>query len=116
MRSRPDAAQHVDQLMRHEDFSLGRPNRVRALIGAFAGMNQTGFNAASGAGYDLVAGVVMQLDKRNPQVAARMAGSFRSYQLMERGRRDKARAALARIAAMDGLSRDTAEMVSRMLA
>ncbi len=116
MRSGPDAVEHVRLLMSHEDFSLGRPNRVRALIGAFAGMNQTGFNAASGAGYDLVAEVVMQLDKRNPQVAARMAGSFRSYQLMERGRRDKARIALARIAAMDGLSRDTAEMVSRMLA
>ena len=116
MRSGEDAAGHVRQLMSHADFSLSRPNRVRALIGAFAGMNQAGFNAAGGAGYDVVADVVMELDKRNPQVAARMAGSFRSYQLMEPGRRDKARAALARIAAMDGLSRDTGEMVSRMLA
>jgi aminopeptidase N len=116
MRTGGDAAGHVRQLMNHEDFSLSRPNRVRALIGAFAGMNQAGFNAADGSGYDLVADVVMQLDKRNPQVAARMAGSFRSYQLMEPGRRDKARTALARIAAMEGLSRDTGEMVSRMLA
>ncbi len=116
MRSGPDAPAHVRKLMDHADFSLGRPNRVRALIGAFTGMNQTGFNAASGEGYDVVADVVMKLDERNPQVAARMAGSFRSYQLMEPGRREKARTAVARIRDKDGLSKDTGEMVSRMLA
>jgi aminopeptidase N len=116
MRTGADAPAHVRKLMEHADFSLGRPNRVRALIGAFAGMNQTGFNAASGEGYDVVADVVMKLDERNPQVAARMAGAFRSYQLMEPGRREKARAALSRIRDKAGLSKDTGEMVSRMLA
>jgi aminopeptidase N len=110
-----DAPQHVKALTQHKDFNLDRPNRVRALVGAFAGMNQTGFNAASGEGYDLVADIIMQLDSRNPQIAARMAGSFRSYQIMEQARQDKARQALARIKARDGLSGDTLEMVSRML-
>ncbi len=116
MRPDADAPDHIKALMQHKDFNLDRPNRVRALIGAFAGMNQAGFNAASGAGYDLVADVITQLDSRNPQIAARMAGSFRSYQIMERSRQDKARQALARIKAKDGLSGDTLEMVSRMLA
>ena len=116
MRPDADAPSHIGKLMDHKDFSINRPNRVRALIGAFAGMNQTGFNAASGEGYDLVADVIMRLDERNPQVAARMAGSFRSYRIMEPGRREKARSALARIQARDGLSKDTGEMVSRMLA
>ena len=116
LRPDADAAGHVRKLTAHDDFSIARPNRVRALIGAFAGMNQAGFNAASGEGYDLVAEVIMKLDERNPQVAARMAGAFRSYQIMEAGRRDKARAALARIRDKEGLSKDTLEMVTRMLA
>jgi aminopeptidase N len=111
-----DAASHVRKLTAHDDFSIARPNRVRALIGAFAGMNQAGFNSASGEGYGLVADVIMKLDERNPQVAARMAVAFRSYQIMEAGRRDKARAALARIRDKEGLSKDTLEMVTRMLA
>ncbi|MGB5213216.1 MAG: aminopeptidase N [Anderseniella sp.] len=115
MRTGPDAAAHIRQLMKHGDFSINRPNRVRALIGTFAGMNQTGFNNASGAGYDLVAEVVMALDERNPQVAARMVSAFRSYQLMDQVRQDRARAALGIIRDKDNLSADTLEMVSRML-
>ena len=115
MRAGPGAAVHVRKLMAHSDFSISRPNRVRALIGTFAGMNQTGFNAVSGDGYELVAEVVTQLDERNPQVAARMASTFRSYQLMDRIRQDKARAALGAIRDKQNLSADTLEMVSRML-
>ncbi|MEM7635477.1 MAG: aminopeptidase N [Pseudomonadota bacterium] len=115
MRKGPDAAAHIRQLMKHGDFSINRPNRVRALIGTFAGVNQTGFNTASGAGYDLVAEVVMALDERNPQVAARMVSAFRSYQLMDMVRQDKARAALGIIRDKQDLSADTLEMVSRML-
>ncbi|MGB7205423.1 MAG: aminopeptidase N [Anderseniella sp.] len=115
MRTGPDAAEHVRNMMQHKDFSLSRPNRVRALIGAFSGMNQTGFNAASGEGYNLLADVVTALDERNPQVAARMVSALRSYQLMEPGRRELARQALSRINDKVGLSRDTGEMVGRML-
>ncbi|WP_108879501.1 aminopeptidase N [Anderseniella sp. Alg231-50] len=115
MRKGPDAAAHIRALMQHDDFSITRPNRVRALIGTFAGMNQTGFNSASGDGYDVLAEVVMALDERNPQVAARMVSAFRSYQLMDRVRQDKARTALGLIRDKQNLSADTLEMVSRML-
>jgi len=115
MRTGPDSATHIRQLMKHKDFNINRPNRVRALVGAFAGMNQTGFNDASGEGYTLVAEVVLALDERNPQVAARMVSAFRSYQLMEKTRRDKACAALASLHSSQKLSRDTLEMVTRML-
>ncbi len=115
MRTGADAAAHVRRLMKHGDFAINRPNRVRALIGTFAGMNQTGFNDASGDGYDVVAEVVMVLDERNPQVAARMVSAFRSYQLMDQVRQDKARSALGIIRDKQNLSADTLEMVTRML-
>ncbi len=115
MRTGTGAAAHIRRLMKHDDFAINRPNRVRALIGTFAGMNQTGFNDASGDGYDVVAEVVMALDERNPQVAARMVSAFRSYQLMDKVRQDKARAALGVIRDKQALSADTLEMVTRML-
>jgi aminopeptidase N len=59
--------------------------------------------------------VVMALDARNPQVAARMVSAFRSYQLMDQVRQDKARTALGIIRDKQNLSADTLEMVSRML-
>jgi aminopeptidase N len=102
--------------MEHPDFTLSRPNRVRALIGAFATMNPSGFNAADGAGYELLADVVLALDPKNPQVAARLAGNFKSYRVLEPRRQARAEAALKRIAAGPGLSRDTFEIVTRTLA
>ena len=72
-------------------------------------------NAADGAGYDLLASVVLKLDPKNPQLAARLAGNFKSYKVLEQQRRDHAEAALKRIAAASGLSRDTYEIVTRTL-
>ena len=112
----PGAAKRVRRLMDHPDFTLARPNRVRALIGAFATMNPVGFNAADGSGYELLADVVLALDGKNPQVAARLAGNFKSYRVLEPRRQARAEAALKRIARAKGLSRDTFEIVSRTLA
>ena len=104
----------VERLMGHPAFSLAVPNRVYALVGAF-GANPTQFNRRDGAGYALVADAVIALDARNPQVAARMLGAFRSWRLMEPGRRALAEAALKRIAAGPALSPDVREMTSRSL-
>ncbi len=104
----------VRRLMGHEAFSLAVPNRVYALLGAF-GANPTQFNQQDGSGYALVADAVIALDGRNPQVAARLLGSFRSWRLMEPGRRARAEPALKRIAAGPALSPDVAEITRRSL-
>ena len=57
---------------------MANPNRVRALIGAFAQANHTHLNRLDGLGYDFVADIVLKLDPKNPQVAARIMGAFRS--------------------------------------
>ena len=105
----------VHGLMGHPAFSLAVPNRVYALIGAF-GANATQFHRADGAGYGLVADAVIALDGRNPQVAARLLGAFRSWRLMEPGRLALAEAALTRIAARPALSPDVDDMARRSLA
>jgi aminopeptidase N len=112
---RPDTLARVRALTNHPAFSMGNPNRVRSLIGAFAHTNPTQFNRADGEGYDFVAEVIVTLDPRNPQVAARMATAFRSWRTMEAERRAKAEAALRRIQGTFGLSRDVADIVDRAL-
>jgi aminopeptidase N len=111
----PGALDQVRALTRHAGFSLANPNRVRALIGAFAHSNLTQFNRADGAGYEFVADTVLALDPKNPQVAARMATAFRTWRMLEEGRRGKAEAALRRIKAVPSPSRDLSDIVERAL-
>ncbi len=111
-----EAVEEVRGLMEDARFTLANPNRVRALIGAFAAANPVAFARADGAGFRLVARVVARLDAINPQVAARLAGAFRNWRAFEPQRRRRARQALEELAAGDGLSKDLRDIVTRTLA
>jgi len=112
----PQTLDRVRALTAHPAFAMTNPNRVRALIGAFAHGNPREFNRADGAGYGFVADMVLALDPANPQVAARLATAFRSWRMLESARRGKAQAAMQRIKAAPSLSRDVADIVERSLA
>ncbi len=114
----PESAtlERVRALTAHPAFSLANPNRVRALIGAFAQVNATQFNRADGGGYDFVVENVMALDDKNPQVAARLLSAFKSWRVLESSRRTLAEAALRRVAAVASLSRDVSDIAQRTLA
>jgi aminopeptidase N len=105
----------VKALTKHPLFSLTAPNKVRALVGTFASANPVQFNRPDGAGYAFLADQVLALDKMNPQIAARMLGTLRSWRALESGRRAKARKALQRIARAKSLSPDVQEIVLRVL-
>jgi aminopeptidase N len=111
----PDTLDKVRALTANPAFSFANPNRVRALIGVFAQANATQFNRADGAGYDFIADVLLALDPKNPQLAARLATAFRTWRMLEPGRRDKAQAALKRVQVAPNLSRDLADIVQRAL-
>jgi len=112
----PATLDRVRALSKHPAFSAANPNRIRALIGAFAQGNHTQFNRRDGAGYDFVADFVLELDPKNPQVAARLMGAFRSWRALEAERRERAEATLSRVAAAASLSRDVHDIVARTLA
>ncbi len=111
----PKSVKRVKSLLKHPRFSLNNPNRIRSLIGAFSGANQTGFHQADGAGYELFAELVLQIDQGNPQVSARLATALRSWRSLEPGRREKARRALVRISASEKLSTDLRDIIERTL-
>jgi aminopeptidase N len=103
------------KLTRHPLFSLKNPNKVRALIGTFAAANPVNFNRPDGKGYDFVANRVLELDAFNPQIAARLLATFRSWKTLEPERRRVAKKTLRRIAKAKPLSHDVLEIVGKML-
>ena len=105
----------AEALMARPDFTRRNPNRVRAVLGAVPA-NPAGFHAADGSGYRFLAAEIAALDALNPQVAARLTGAFETWRRYDETRRAHARAALRSILGTDGLSPDTAEMASRLLA
>ena len=111
---RPDTVDAVRALAQHPDFTLTNPNRVRALYGALTG-NQAAFHQADGAGYRLIADLVIALDPKNPQTAARMIPPLGRWKRFDEGRQALMRAELERILAQPGLSRDVTEQASKSL-
>ncbi|PLX89580.1 MAG: aminopeptidase N [Desulfuromonas sp.] len=104
----------VEALMQHPAFTLQNPNRVRSLLGAFAGGNLAGFHRQDGRGYQLLAEQILLLDAKNPQVAARLAGPFSRWKRLEPGRRTLMKGQLERLQG-EKLSRDLYEIVSKSL-
>ncbi|MBV0891670.1 aminopeptidase N [Paracoccus sp. Z118] len=102
-------------LAERPDFEWTNPNRFRSLIGGFAA-NHAAFHAADGSGYGFVVDWLIRLDPANPQTAARMLSVFETWARFDAQRRERARAALSRLAALPGLSRNSSEMVTRILA
>jgi aminopeptidase N len=112
----PATLDRVKALTTHSGFSFANPNRVRALIHAFALGNQKEFNRADGAGYDFVVDTVLALDPKNPQLAARLLAALKSWRVLEASRRALAEKALQRVAAAPSLSPDVNDIVQRALA
>jgi aminopeptidase N len=111
-----EAPDRVERLMAHPAFTWTNPNRVRALLGAFAMMNLVGFHRRDGAGYRLLADKVIELDRRNPQVAARILSALGRWRRFDERRQALMRAELERVLATPGLSRDSYEIASKSLA
>ncbi len=109
-----DVIAHVVDLARHRDFTLTNPNRVRALYMAYAA-NSAAFHDASGAGYRLIADLIVALDPVNGSLAARFVPPLGRWRKIEPGRAALMRAELERIAAQPALSRDVREQVGKSL-
>jgi aminopeptidase N len=111
----PGALDRVKAILAEPDFPANNPNRLRALVGAFASANATQFPRADGEGFRFVASFVADVDKRNPQVAARVLTAFRVWKSFETGRRGQAEAALTALRDGPELSRNTGDILQRIL-
>ena len=112
----PGGLERVKALMQHPAFTLKNPNKVRALIGAFAGQNLINFHAADGSGYRFLADLVIELNALNPQIASRQLSPLTRWRKYDSKRQALMKAELERILASGPLSSDVYEVVSKSLA
>ena len=105
----------VQKLTKHPDFNLRNPNRARSLLSSFCHRNLAGFHRTDAGGYVFWADRVLELDKLNPQVTARLARAMDQWARLAEPYRTAARAALERVAAQSDLSNDVREVVTRSL-
>ena len=110
MSSLPDTLSEVEALLDHPKFDFGTPNRVRALIGAFATGNPVRFHAPNGAGYSFLANNIIKLDPVNPQVAARLVAPLTRWKKYDAARQRMMRECLERILRQPGMSPDVTEL------
>ena len=113
--SSSDTYERVKSLKKHPKFSLKNPNRVRSLIAVFAQSNAIHFHAEDGSGYKLVGETILEIDRFNPQVAARLSGAFKSWRMLEPKRQKKAKSELQVILEDKKISKDTYEIISKTL-
>lgn len=111
----PDTVDRVRGLLTHDAFDIENPNNVYALVCGF-GANMARFHNSGGKGYEFVADQVLTLDAQNPQVAARVIAPLTRWQQFDEADGKQMRAQLERIAAVDGLSSDIYEVVTKSLA
>ncbi|MDW7773396.1 MAG: aminopeptidase N [Desulfobulbaceae bacterium] len=111
----PGTLARVKALTEHPAFVLKNPNKVRALIGAFAQANQVRFHDVSGAGYSFLADFIIRLNSMNPQIAARMLTPLTTWKRYDSTRQALMRGELERITAIPDLSGDVAEVAEKSL-
>ena len=111
-----DVLNIVRGLLNHRSFTFGNPNRVRALIGAFASSNPAAFHAEDGSGYQFMVEMLSELNSRNPQVASRLIEPLIRLKRYDEKRQALMRNALEQLKALPNLSGDLYEKISKALA
>ena len=114
MRHHPDGVSALVELTEHDAYDRRNPNRVRALIGSFAMANPNLFHAPDGSGYDFFTAQVLDMDGRNPQVAARLLGAYGIWRKLDDQRQSQIKEQLRRVIAAEP-SKNTLEIASKTL-
>ena len=114
-RESDDILSILDKLTEHPQFSWSNPNRVRAVVGAFAMQNPSGFHKADGSGYRYLADTIIKLNEINPQVASRLITPLNQWQQYDASRQKLMKAELKRISEHPNLSANLFEKVSKAL-
>ena len=110
-----DTLERIQGLITHPAFNIRNPNKVRALFGTFAHGNSLRFHESSGKAYHWLAEQVLQLDKLNPQIAARLVSAFNHWRRYDDHRQSLIRKELEKILSTAELSPDVREITSKSL-
>ena len=111
---RPGILSRVKELENCPAYDNQNPNKIRSLIGAYAGNVQ--FHAANGEGYEFLADKIIEIDKFNPSMSAGLSKCFRKYAKMDLERKGLMKNHMERILAVEDISKDVYEIISKTVA
>jgi aminopeptidase N len=107
--------ENINKLLAHEAFDIKNPNKVRSVIGAFAGQSLVNFHAEDGLGYQLLADKIVLLNRLNPQIASRLVAPLSKWRRYVDAQGQQMKKQLQRIMSEKDLSKDVYEVVSKSL-
>ena len=105
----------IHALLTHPAFDWKNPNKIRSVVGVFAGQNLAAFHNPDGSGYAFLADQVCRLDDSNPQIAARLVSPLTRWKKFAPAYSSLMRSALERVRDKSGLSADLYEVVHKSL-
>jgi aminopeptidase N len=107
--------ENINKLLAHEAFDIKNPNKVRSVIGTFAGQSLVNFHAEDGSGYQLLADKIVLLNRLNPQIASRLVAPLSKWRRYVDAQGQQMKKQLQRIMSEKDLSKDVYEVVSKSL-
>ena len=105
----------LKSLMNHPAFDTSNPNKLRSVLGAFTNGNPVHFYAEDGSGFEFIGECLVDIDMRNPQLAARMALPLTRFAQYAPQRQTQMRMAL-QVVQDQARSNDLREVVDKALA
>ena len=112
-RSNKDAINVVEGLLSHPKFDWMAPNAIRAVLGGFS-QNIESFHSLDGCGYMFMAEKLIEVDKRNPITASKMAKVFSRWRTFIDQNKDGMYKAISKIN-QSNISSNTREVVELIL-
>lgn len=112
--SRPQTLEDVKALTKHPSFSINNPNNVYSLLRAF-GSNLVRFNDPNTDAYKFYADMILEIDPKNPQVAARLCSAFTFVKKLDPAMKERALVEIRRVMANPALSKNSRELLQPML-
>lgn len=109
---RPDILKDIQALVKHPAFNITNPNNVYSLLRAF-GANILMFH--QGEAYKFYADMLLEIDGKNPQVAARLASAFDLVGKLPSDIKEKALTEIKRMVAVPELSKNARELLQSAL-
>ena len=108
----PGALERVRALIDHPIYDDKVPNLVRALLGAFM---QNHAQLHQPAGYAFIGEQIAHMDSINPHIAAILAGTFKKLAKVDSQRQQLMRSEIEKLLAIETLSTNTYEILSKCL-
>ena len=105
---------YIKKLMEHKSFDIKNPNKLRSVLGTFQKENILLFHAEDSSGYNFISEQISIIDKRNPQVAARLILPLTRFKNYNEDRKNKIKKVLKNISDKKP-SNDLTEIIEKAL-